>query len=251
MRLGVAQEEWNLDPIILAQGGLQTAETIDDLTNRLAGKALHVFEAERTLLHQRDPDLGIGDIEFLVTQTRRVAASAYAHGGRQAVIISTGLLNLLWRQVAVAAHLSTVLPEAHPHRGALPEWCHDANVPVPDWDEWQVAEERAEYLVEIFFHMLAYVIDHEIAHHVRRHLVLMRAATGLALATDGASGPMTPEMAPLMQDIEFDADAGALNNMLLSTDQSQPFERDWHIDMALEQARRSRILVGCRSRSNS
>lgn len=226
------EDRWNTDPLIQKLGGLLTPETTDHATNRLAGLAAHVFAVERDLLHQRDTDLGIDRIELLFVRTASACACAYHDIPGPVVVLSVGLLHRLFCHLALGAHLPTVLPLQDsdtignpfpPHAGFRPDL----------WDHWVMSADRVDEFYNIFTQMLAFVIDHELAHHIRGHLEIMKMQTGLSLISDDAEARERERTDFLLQDIEFDADAMALNNMLLSMDQKHPFDT-WTPDEALE-----------------
>ena len=236
----VSRAFWKVDPIVRTMGGYLDVKGLTPVETTLVHWTIHVFEINIGLLDARDPDLDIKGIDLVISASDAPNAAARQSGDRRAVIISLGLLRILWRFLTAAAHHPDVLSRAHPLKDPDKSWKEVLDGPLIAFDDWSMEEERAEYFVDILMQMFDYVISHELAHLLRRHIDLLfpgatpgfvdEAATYLD-KVPGRSPDILPET---LQDIEFDADANGLNQMLLSMDEKHPFRTGWTAEDGLE-----------------
>lgn len=229
---------WKRDTIVKSMGGYPDAETLSPVEETLIRWIEHVFEVNISLLDARDPDLDIGRIELVVSAGAIPNAAARLSGGRRAVIVSLGLLRTLWQFLTAAAHHPDVLSRAHPLHDTEIQWRDLLQNGLLPFEDWSMTEDRAEYFVDILMQMFDYVISHELAHLLRGHIDLLFPGQNFGFVDEAAIYlDVSPGHASeVLQDIEFDADANGLNQMLLSMDEKQPFADDWTADDGLEYA---------------
>lgn len=229
---------WKKDPIVRSMGGFPDPQTLSPFEETLIRWSKHVFEVNTDLLDARDPDLDIGSIELVVSAGAKPNAAARLSGGRRAVIVSLGLLRTLWQFLTAAAHHPDVLSRAHPLHDTEIQWRDVLRGQVLPFEDWSMTEDRADYFVDILMQMFDYVICHELAHLLRGHIDLLFPGQNFGFVDEAAiyldASPV--HASEVLQDIEFDADANGLNQMLLSMDEKYPFDVDWTAADGLEYA---------------
>ncbi|RYG90041.1 hypothetical protein EU803_15615 [Loktanella sp. IMCC34160] len=231
---------WSKDIVVQDCGGLLAENSDWEGDAGLLYMVNHVFDTNKALLNRTRPELRVDDIAFLVTAGTGRRAIAYARDGARAIIVEVGLIRALWTRAASIAHLPGVLANAFPIAEDIDQsWMAESCDSVPGMSDWDCSGDRAEYCVDLFLHMLEYVVVHEIAHHVRGHLKLVNAETGLHLIDETeARTSKTPEVSAaegfLVQDLEFDADAYGLELSLAAMDEKHPFAMQWDQASATE-----------------
>lgn len=108
-------------------------------------------------------------------------ALALESENRRAIAIYMGALRKMWVAVRFALTLPDFLvdwfPPAPPMelgRAVLSAPAELLDYPGPGWDAGQI-----ELLEELFLHMLDFVLHHELAHHARGHMDIMRTRLGV------------------------------------------------------------------------
>lgn len=231
---------WAIDIVVQDCGGLLENNSDWEGDMGLLHMINHVFDTNIELLCKGRPDLKTDEIDLLITAGTKQRAIAYEAGNARAIVLEIGLIRALWTRAACIAHIPTVLSNAFPIQDDVnQEWMAPECGTVPGMNEWDCTEERADYCVELFLHMLEYVVVHEIAHHVRDHIALVNNAHGLFLIDDlDARATATPEPSHvdgfLVQDLEFDADAHGLDLSIAAMDAKHPLKTEWDTEAAAE-----------------
>ena len=202
---------------------------------------LGVISTNVELLERVSPELEFGQIEFVISQDENRDAFAFQLGEEKTISIDIGLLRLFWERAAIAVNLPSVFSEYMPtDNQEIPAWL-DANCgTVPAMNSWQVSEDRKDYCIEIFQHMLEYLVLHELAHHMRGHLELI--LPNQSYAAFGELSARRPTVAPPalksdfnVQDLELDADAHALDLTITALKSKFPEgEHVWSYDAVSE-----------------
>ena len=103
----------------------------------------------------------ISAMKFLVTGGENRSAFAIRDNKNRAVVIDIGILRWFWERAAVAAHLPEFLAEFLP----LPKrpstlWFDPEHHTVPAVEGWPIPDDRKDYCVEIFQHMVDHLVLH-------------------------------------------------------------------------------------------
>ena len=169
------------------------------------------------LLDRVRPELELGQIKFVIAKNETKDAFAFQLGEEKSVSIDIGLLRLFWERAAIAVNLPSVFSEYMPtDNQEIPAWLDADCDTVPAMNSWQVSEDRKDYCIEIFQHMLEYLVLHELAHHMRGHLELIQPNQSYAALGEVSVRRPTVALPALksdfnVHDLELDADAHALD----------------------------------------
>lgn len=232
---------WNAHHFVKKCGGLLDFSQITDGEKVLLETLNSVVETNIQALKLKLPDLELEQVEFIITNGENRAAFAFQDDANQAVLIDMGLLRWFWERAVAVIHIPSVLPDflAFSSKDSL-EWLNPSVELVPAPVDWDMPDERKDYCVEVFQHMLEHLVLHELAHHQRGHLDLVGGGEQFfALsetsirALDWPSDDRQFEFH--LQDLELDADASALDLSIAALDGKFPRDRfDWEFDTISE-----------------
>lgn len=214
---------------------------LHDADRALAKILSQIISVNVDLLERVWPALELAKVQFVISNDENRDAFAFQNENRKTVSIDIGLLRLFWERAAVAVNLPSVFSEFMPAKNNnIPDWLSDDCDTVPAMASWQVAEDRKDYCIDIFQHMLEYLVLHELAHHMRGHLELIRsdqtyAALGEISARRSSETNKTAKSDFNIQDLELDADAHALDLTVTALKAKFPDNRhDWNFDTISE-----------------
>lgn len=200
-----------------------------------------VISTNVELLHHVRPELGLSQIKFGITNDETKDAFAFQHDEQKTISIDIGLLRLFWERAAIAVNLPSVFSEYMPtDNQEIPAWLDADCGTVPAMNSWQVSEDRKDYCIEIFQHMLEYLVLHEFAHHMRGHLELIQSNQSYAAFGEVSVRRPTVALPALksdfnVQDLELDADAHALDLTITALKSKFPEgEHVWSYDAISE-----------------
>lgn len=207
----------------------------------LAETLFDVISTNVELLDYVRPEMELGQIKFVLSEDENKDAFAFQWGEEKTVSIDIGLLRLFWERAAIAVNLPTVFADYLPTDNQEPPvWLGPESDTVPAMDTWQVCEDRKDYCIEIYQHMLEYLVLHELAHHMRGHLELIGpeqsyASLGEISARRVSAAQSASRSAFNIQDLELDADAHALDLTVTALRAKFPeSEHEWNYDAISE-----------------
>lgn len=210
-------KDWATDSLVKKFGGLFSAKNAGEGDLQLVELLQDVYRDNINLLHKARPELCLHEVHLVITAAETCSAFAYSIDDCKVVLINIGLIRSFWTKIATIAHLPDVLSELHPIQECIqPDWLISNNKKVPAAINWPGSEERTDFFIEVYTHMLEHLIMHELAHHMRGHLDLVNSIAGIAEIDEGEirSAPWPPagsESTFHIQDLELDADAHGLD----------------------------------------
>jgi hypothetical protein len=206
------QQDWRLwakHPVVRKAGGLVHPGTLGPFERSTCGLIRYLFrEAGKAATGASYSDRFEGLSLFFIDNPQ-INAMALEDGPRRGVGVHVGAAQRVWALLRLANETSEFLsatfdnpaPEASGNLFAIPE-------------HWP--EQRLDYLFEFYLYAADFIVNHELAHHARGHLDLVRDELGLAMIDEGLSMSAAPgsQAGRLLQLIEFDADHHALDMIL-------------------------------------
>ena len=227
---------WAKAAKILQRGGLIDPGYLDEFDRCGCGWVREHFRSAKRAHAEDDFSDRIQELSLFFIANDAVNAVALEHEDHQGIGVYLGTVRRLWlmyqnaldsgsfleSSFTQAAPCSSAKSTASPTRFRL--WDEEAN------HGW--CKDRLDMFWDLFLRSLDFLVYHEIAHHTRGHIDLVRRHMGvsevdelLSLSTsDGISGE-------LFRQLEFDADHHGLDMMLTGYDRKFAL-RDWPEDHA-------------------
>ena len=232
---------WQTHQFVIECGGIFDRSTASSGDRALLDTLDKVIKTNIEALRTSRPDLELEQVKFIITGGENKSAFAFQDGADRAILFDIGLLRWFWERAVVVVHLPDVLSEYLPFSSNEPiVWLAPHIDSVPAANSWPIPDERKDYCIEIFQHMLEYLVVHELAHHMRGHLEIIDGDKNfVALSETTARRMGWPHAAQIvsfhLQDLELDADAHGLDLAIAALEGKYPCDQfNWEFDTISE-----------------
>jgi hypothetical protein len=218
---------WAAHKGIVERGGLVDPLKLAPSDQGLCVLSVHLFRAALAACAKTNFSERFDNCTIFFVNNRALNALALESQGRRAVAVYMGALRKLWAAVRYALTLPDFVvdwfPAAPPTnlgRAALDAPAELLGYPKEGWDP-----ERIDFLEELFLRMLDFVLHHELAHHARGHIDVVRTRLGVDVIDEALDFSSSASDEELRRYVEMDADDHALDIIVTCLDDEAPMAK--------------------------
>jgi hypothetical protein len=239
----LGQQDWRVwarHPSVRGAGGLVHPGTLSPFDRALCGWVRSLFREAVIESKRHDYADRFANVSLVFAGSSALNAKALETRTRRAIVFNLGLIRKVWGILRIAVAHSRLHRTVFKSRAL--RWSGFDPRSEESWARYYrldgLPDQRADYLFQLFMYVAEFVVHHELAHHARGHMDLVRETLGLEEIDEVhfAAGGLDLPGRRLMQLIEFDADHEALD--ILLTTQVAEGMRGWGEQALLEDAYR-------------
>lgn len=228
------QQDWRLwarRPEVKLRGGLVHPGKLGSFERRTCGLIRYLFREAGKAAEGADYSDRFEGLSLFFIDNAQINAVALEDGPRRGIGVNLGVARNVWALLRLAVEHSEFL--AASFKTPAPEASGDLFSIPEDWPQ-----ERLDYLFELYLYAADFIVNHELAHHARGHLDLVREELGVATIDEGLSmgAAAGSKAGRLLQLIELDADHHGLDLILQGNAKKQLPDQgaDWLIEDAFK-----------------